>query len=235
VISRVAVVPHPPLLVPELTSGAAAETEPLRAACLAVAGELAASASRWVAVAADAGGPARHAGEVTGSFRGFGVDVRVSLTGGATGDPRPLPLPVLVAGWLRERAGADAVEVHLVPLDLSAGECAAAGRALAAAETGPVGLLVLGDGSCRHGENAVGRPDDRAPAYDAAVHAALAAADPEALLRLDAGLGAELDAGGRAAWQVLAGAAGDTPWRCDRAEFLAPFGVGYHLALWSRS
>ncbi|WP_199443283.1 hypothetical protein [Umezawaea beigongshangensis] len=233
-ISRVAVVPHPPLLVPELTSGAAAETEPLRAACLAVAGELAASATRWVAVAADAGGPAHHTAEATGSFRGFGVDVRVSLSGGTGGDPRPLPLPVLIAGWLRERAGADTVEVALVPPGLPADECAAAGRALAASASGPVGLLVLGDGSSRHGENAVGRPDDRAAAYDAAVHAALAAADPEALLRLDADLGAELGAAGRAAWQVLAGAVGDTPWRCDLAEFLAPFGVGYHLALWSR-
>ncbi len=69
----------------------------------------------------------------------------------------------------------------------------------------PVGLLVLGDGSNRHGDRAPAARDDRAGPFDDQVGAALAAADPAALLALDAALAAELDAVGRAAWQVLAG------------------------------
>ncbi len=46
-----AVVPHPPLLVPELAAGAAAETAPLRNACLAAARALARGCPRWIAAA----------------------------------------------------------------------------------------------------------------------------------------------------------------------------------------
>ncbi|WP_322788989.1 class III extradiol ring-cleavage dioxygenase family protein [Lentzea waywayandensis] len=64
------------------------------------------------------------------------------------------------------------------------------------------------------------------------VHTLLATADVEGLLGLDAGLAHELGAQGRAAWQVLAGVPG--PWRSLGAEFFAPFGVGYHVAVWER-
>ncbi|NUT46012.1 MAG: hypothetical protein HOV94_01655, partial [Saccharothrix sp.] len=94
-ISRLAVVPHPPLLVPELVSGAAADTEPVRAACLAAARELAAHAPDWVAVGVDPSGP-RVVEGVAGTFRGFGVDVRVSLSADASSVEADLPLPVLV-------------------------------------------------------------------------------------------------------------------------------------------
>lgn len=232
VIARVAVVPHPPLLVPELVSGAAAETESLRAACLAVAAELAGSASNWVAVATDPTGPTAHGPESGGTFRGFGVDVRVSLSDTSTSVDPALPLPVLVAGWLRERAGADSVRAHVVPPALPVTDCAALGARLARELDGPdpVGLLVLGDGSRRHGEHSVGRPDERSGPFDESVRKALATADPDALLALDPGLAAELGADGRAAWQVLGGVGGR--WRCSRSEFVAPYGVGYHLALW---
>ncbi|MEU4744049.1 class III extradiol dioxygenase subunit B-like domain-containing protein [Actinosynnema sp. NPDC023658] len=224
-ISRLVVVPHPPLLVPELVSGAVRDTEPVRSACLAAARELAARGPEWVAVAVDPSGP-RLVEDVAGTFRGFGVDVRVSLSDGASRVDEDLPLPVLVAAWLRERAGARAVRVHLVPPDLPTDECVALGRQLAGAPA----LLVLGDGSHRHGEHAVGRPDERAGPFDEDVREALARADTAALRALDPALAAELGASGRAAWQVAAGVPG--PWRCSRSEFLAPFGVGYHLAVW---
>ncbi len=223
--------PHPPLLVPELVGGAVAETEPLRAACLAAARELADSSSRWVVIAGDPSGRRTVGPDISGTFRGYGVDVPVALSAvESTSDP-DLPLPALVAGWLRAAVGASAVRVELVHPDLPPADCFAVGKDLAA-EPG-VGFLVLGTGSHRHGDASVGRPDDRAGPFDDGVRAALAAADPEALRDLDPALAAELGADGRAAWQVLAGLAGATgPWRCARSELLVPYGVGYHVAVW---
>jgi aromatic ring-opening dioxygenase LigB subunit len=231
VIPRLAVVPHPPLLVPELVGGAADETEPLRAACLAVTRDLADSSAHWVAIATDPSGPRTLGPDVSGTFRGYGVDVPVALSAVESSSDPDLPLPALIAGWLRGAVGALSVRVELVHPDLSPEECVSVGKRLA--EEPDVGVLVLGTGSHRHGDAAVGRPDDRAGAFDTAVRAALAAADPDALLDLDPALAAELGADGRAAWQVLAGLAQATgPWRCARSEFLVPYGVGYHLSLW---
>ncbi|MFD0207308.1 MULTISPECIES: class III extradiol dioxygenase subunit B-like domain-containing protein [Saccharothrix] len=226
-ISRLVVVPHPPLLVPELVSGAAADTEPVRSACLDVARDLASHSPDWVAVGVDPSGPRTVEG-VSGTFRGFGVDVRVSLTASpGPADPTDdLPLPALIAAWLRERVGARTVRVHLVPPDLPTSDCVALGRRLA----GVPAVLILGDGSHRHGDLAVGRPDDRAGPFDEDVREALATADTAALRALDPGTAAELGAAGRAAWQVAAGIPG--PWRCTRSAFQAPFGVGYHFAVW---
>jgi aromatic ring-opening dioxygenase LigB subunit len=237
VIERVAVLPHPPLLVPELVVADDPEVRAVRDACLAVAGELAAAAPRWVAVGADPGGPRELPADAAGTFRGYGVDVVARLSASHTEPDPAMPLPALVAGWLRERAGAEQVPVRLVPGDLPTAACRAYGERLAAElaqAPEPVGLLVLGDGSHRHGERAVGRPDPRAGAFDDAVHAALAAADTDALLDLDPDVAAELGAAGRAPWQVLAGVvAGDgRRWKSIDARVLVPFGVAYHLAVW---
>ncbi|HEY0451314.1 hypothetical protein [Actinophytocola sp.] len=230
-IERVAVAPHPPLLVPELVVADDPDVRVVRDACLAVARELAAATPRWVAVGADPGGP-RLLEDQAGTFRGYGVDVVTRLSANHAEPDPTMPLPALVAGWLREQAGAEEVVVHLVPPDLPPDECQAFGAGLATDE--PVGLLVLGDGSHRHGERAVGRPDPRATAFDDAVHAALAAADPDALLAIDPVLAAELGAAGRAPWQVLAGmaAADGRRWKSVEARQLVPFGVAYHLAVW---
>jgi hypothetical protein len=227
VIVRAAVVPHPPLLVPELVVGDDPDVTAVRAACLAAATRLTSAAPVWLAVGA---GPAGVVGPAaTGTFAGFGVDVVVRLGDGATGVPdAALPLPALVAGWLREHTAATAVTVHLVPPDLPPDDCYALGEHLAGGPD-PVGLLVLGDGSHRHGDRAPGRPDDRAGPFDDAVHDALANADAKALLDLDPVLAAELGAVGRAPWQVLAGALGDHHWTAT-ASMLVPFGVAYHVA-----
>jgi aromatic ring-opening dioxygenase LigB subunit len=231
VIRRLAVLPHPPLLVPELVGGAVDETEPLRAACLAAARELADSSPHWVVIAGDPSGRKTIGPDISGTFRGYGVDVPVALSAvRSTSDPE-LPLPALVAGWLRAAAGALTARVELVHPDLPTADCFAVGKDLA--EEQEVGFLVLGTGSHRHGEAAVGRPDDRAGVFDDRVHAALAAADLGALRDLDPALAAELGADGRAAWQVLAGLAEATgSWRCARSELLVPYGVGYHIAVW---
>jgi aromatic ring-opening dioxygenase LigB subunit len=236
VIVRVAVVAHPPLLVPELVSGDHPDARRVRDASLAVAAELAAAATRWVGVGADPGGLRELDRHQAGTFLGFGVDVVAGLSDD-TGEPDPaMPLPALVAGWLREQVGATEVPVRLVAPDLPPDECRAYGERLGQELAGPepVGLLVLGDGSHRHGEHAPGRADPRATAFDGAVHAALAAADPAALQDLDPDLAAALGAAGRAPWQVLAGLAAADPrgWKSTDSRLLIPFGVAYHLAVW---
>lgn len=183
---------------------------------------------RWIAVGAhdvdDSIEP-----ESAGSFRGYGVDVRASLS--ADGAPtRDLPLPALVAGWLREQAGAASVRVRLISRATEPAECERIGKQLA--ESDETGLLVLGDGSNRHGPRAPGSEDDRAPGFDDSVAEALEKADGRALLALDPRLAEDLGAGGRAPWQVLAGLG--SGWRAELLYSAAPFGVGYHVAVWER-
>ncbi len=221
----VAVVPQPPLLVPELAAGAAAETASLRAACRGAADRLAV-VPRWVAVGADPGGRRTIGPGVRGSFAGFGAPVEVGL-----GEPGPLdedlPLPLLVAAWLRP----DGVTVRgeLVDPDADPDACLALGAALAREEAA---LLVVGDGAITHTEKAPGYLDRRAGPFDAAVDAALRDADPDGLAALDPGLAAQLGASGRAPWQVLAGAARGRSWTGELLHTSAPYGVAYHVAVW---
>jgi hypothetical protein len=229
VITRAAVVPHPPLLVPELVVGAAAETEPVRAATLAAAGKL---PGPWVVVAVDDSGPSTYVPPLSGTFLGYGVDLPVSLGGDLPPDAR-IPLPVLITAWLRERCAVEVSRIELVPPDLPASDCVSFGQQLAAnSGSADVGLLVLGDGSTRHGPRSPGSDDERSGPFDSLVHTLLSTADVDGLLGLDLELARDLGAQGRAAWQVLAGVPG--PWRCSDAEFFAPFGVGYHVAVWER-
>lgn len=239
-LTRVGVLPQPPLLLPALATGATAETAQLRAACVAVAARLAAAAPRWVAIGADPVGRRTVRSGTRGSFVGFGVDHVVTLgTGRSTGPVDPsMALPLLVAGWAAEAAEARVrIRGELVAVDESAARCAALGAELAAecaADPEPVGLLVLGDGAAGHTERAPGHLDSRSAAFDTAVAAALATADRGALAELDTGLAAELCAVGRAPWQVLAGATAGARWRAELRYSGAPYGVAYHVAEWIR-
>jgi hypothetical protein len=67
------------------------------------------------------------------------------------------------------------------------------------------------------------------------VTAALAAADPGALAALDPGRDQELFVAGRAAWQVLAGAASAGAFTADLRYAAAPFEVSYYVATWVRA
>ncbi|WP_018686230.1 hypothetical protein [Actinokineospora enzanensis] len=234
-IRRVAVLPHPPLIVPELTGAGDRDAAAVRAACLGIVRGL---GPRWFVLGADRV-PGRYGPEVAGTFRGFGVDVRVGL--GPAADPTfadpALPLPALVAGWLRGEVGAQEATVRVIPADLSPAGCVAEGERMATELSGPdpVDLLVLGDGSHRHGERAVGRPDDRADAFDADIAAALAAVDVDRLSAIDPDLAAELGAVGRAPWQVLAEVvrAVGGRWQATESSMSTPFGVAYHFAVWT--
>lgn len=237
--------PQPPLLVPALATGAVAETAALRAACRDAAARLAQSAPRWVAVGADLGGRRTVGPRTRGSFVGFGVDEIVELTtaepttadGGPAVDP-DLPLPLLIAGWAAATTGAPLrIRGELVGPDASPTGCAELGSALAAewaADPEPCGLLVLGDGAATHTEKAPGYLDPRAAAFDDAVASALRGADRAALAALDPRLATELLAVGRAPWQVLAAATAGAGWDAELLYSAAPFGVAYHVAVWTR-
>src|SRR5699024_4758393 len=108
VISRVAVLPQAPLLVPELMGASVAGSEPMRSACLDAAARLAEASRDWV-VLAPASTPGSVGPDSRGSFRGYGANVVVSLGGDAEVVDETLPLPALIAGWLRERVGAHRV------------------------------------------------------------------------------------------------------------------------------
>lgn len=237
----VAVLPEPPLLLPELATGAAVETAELRAACDAAAARLAGAATRWIAVGADPGGRRTVASGSRGSFVGFGADVVVGLAPEGAGpraqvDPG-FPLPLLVAGWAAGRTGvAVVVRGELVAPDAPAASCVALGEALAAecaAADEPVGLLVVGDGAATHSVAAPGHIDERAGPFDAGMASALRSADTEALATLDVELAKDLWASGRAPWQVLAGATRGGAWRGELLHTSMPFGVAYHVAVWT--
>jgi hypothetical protein len=231
VLSTVAVVPEPPLLVPELATGATAETAALRAACREAVRRLPAAAESWIAVGADPGGRRAVGPQARGSFIGFGVDVVVGMAPDAAGPVDPdLPLPLLIAGWLREGRPV-ALRGELVAPGADPEACLALGAELAHEATA---LLVVGDGAATHTEKAPGFLDERAGPFDDAVAAALAAADPAALAALDPTLAADLWAAGRAPWQVLAGATRDGTWTGELLHSSRPFGVGYHVAVWQR-
>ncbi|MEV5597898.1 class III extradiol dioxygenase subunit B-like domain-containing protein [Streptomyces sp. NPDC052496] len=231
-----AVCPCPPVLVPEVASGAAPELDGLRAAAVDAVGVLAAARpDRLVVVGpAEQAGRGPHAQGAVGSFRGFGVDLDVRLGAAETAPERPLPPSLSVGAWLLTRTDwADApVEGLGVGEPLAADRCLQVGREIAASSE-RVALLVMGDGSACRTVKAPGYYDERAEDFDAAVGRALAAADTEALAGLDAELADELKASGRACWQVLAGAAQGAGLRGVLLREEAPYGVGYFVAAWS--
>lgn len=243
VLSVIAVLPQPPLLLPELAGGAAVETEALRAACRETAAELAGATRTWIVVGADPGGRRSVEPGTAGTFAGYGRDVAVVLPGGrgaADDEGARLPLPLLIAGWAAAGTGAELrVRGELVGPDATPADCLALGAELAAGAAAcgdRVGLLVVGDGAARHTGKSPGGFDERAEAFDAVVAAALDAADPEPLAELDPELGAAMWAAGRAPWQVLAGAArAGGAWSGSLRHTSAPYGVAYHVALWHRS
>ncbi|ATZ24061.1 hypothetical protein SLAV_10965 [Streptomyces lavendulae subsp. lavendulae] len=230
-----AVCPAPPLLVPEVAAGAAAELGDARTACSDALAVLAASRPDLLVVvgAADADHAGPYPQGSRGGFHGFGVDADVRLGAGEEG-PRTLPASLAVGAWLLGRAGWGAAPVEGLGVAGPAApeECLRTGRELAARDA-RVALLVMGDGSACRTLKAPGYLDERAAAFDAAAGRALGSADTAALAALDPGLAAELQAAGRAPWQVLAGAAEDAGLDGRLLYEDAPYGVGYFVAAWS--
>lgn len=243
VFSIAALIPSPPILVPELCgaeSGALPghDGDPrarLRAAVLGAARDLTAVTDRWIVVGTGAStevfGP-----EVVGTFRGFGADVRIALSSAAAAEADPqLPLPVLIAGWLRGQvAPAASAEVRLVAVDTPVPDCVEFGAKLRAElDNSEVrhGVLVIADGAATLSVKAPGYLDERAAAVQDGLDRALSTGDRTALRGLDPELCAELVLSGRAAYQVLAGLFDRDP-AVETRYRAAPFGVGYHVSLW---
>lgn len=229
-----AVCPHPPLLVPEVASAAAAELDDLRACCLTAIDAVAAAAPETLIVVGAGASTLRFEPGSSGSLAPYGVGVPVALPGSADTATTELPLSLGVGAWLLARAGwTGAVPGVTVAADAGADECAELGRELATSAD-RVALLVMGDGTACRSDRAPRPYDDRAVGFDAAAVQALGSADPAALLALDPQLATELAADGRAAWQVLAGAADEAALDADVLYDRAPYGVGYIVAIWER-
>ena len=211
-IVAAAVCPHPPVLVPELASGAASELGDVRATALESVATLVAQHPDRIVVVGTGDLPEPVDESAGGTLAGHGVDVR------AGGDELVLPLSLTIGAWLLDQAGWDGPRTYTttqVPTD------------------DRVVLLVMAGGSARRSLAAPGYLDERAEAHDAAVGAALGSGDAGALAALDVDLGDELLAPGDRALVVLGemtkGADVTATMRWDGA----PFGVGYWVAEWT--
>ena len=236
VISAVAFCPQAPVLVPVLAPGTDAELAELRAACRLAIRRLAAPDRHLVVLGAGSGGrDVFHGPDARGSFAGLGLDLEVSWGSDGPG-PTELPPSLTVGAWLvRDALGANSGAVGMaidgVPhleerWDDRFGD--------------DVALLVLGDGTGRRTVKAPGYLDERAADYDETVAAALRSGDPDALVALDAVLGAELLAAGVPVWRRAGEVLGDAlrrdpgpGWRGELLHESDPFGVGYLVALWT--
>jgi hypothetical protein len=227
-VVAVAACPHPPLLVPELAAGAAAELADLRAACLDALCALVAAQPETLVMVGSGASDARFEGTPGGSFAGFGAP---GVTVGDGPDGR-LPLSLLAGAWLVEQTAAAGLPRTSITVaaDAPPAACRALGSELAS-DPRRVALLVMGDGSPRRSEHAPLHLHPRAEVFDRVVVDALTGADTEALAALDPDLAAELGAAGRAPWQVLAAAAPGR-WRAELRYAAAPYGVGYVVANW---
>lgn len=170
----------------------------------------------------EADAAADHSGAGTGPGEGGGSPAQVP----------PLPPSLAVAAWLLRGWKAAPVEGLGVGEQLEPDRCAAAGRAVAGSAE-RVALLVMGDGSACRTVKAPGYLDERAESFDADVARALGSADVGALAALDPELAQELQAAGRAPWQVLAGAAEEAHLGGELLHESAPYGVGYFVASWT--
>jgi hypothetical protein len=244
-----AVCPHPPLLIPAALGSAGSDPPaPVRAVTEAAAEAVARLvAARPDLIAVVGGGPVdrEYGAAAAGGLHDYGVGVTVG-----TGEP-VLPLSLTVGRWLLERAGVlgqapagvaawdtPAVLFQAVAQRASPGDCLKLGMALA--ERAPrVALLAMGDACARPAREAPGMPDPPAQEYDEDIAEALAAADARWLARLDPARDDELVVAGRAAWQVLAGAAGGAAGGHRLHGRLlcmtAPYGVTYLVASWEES
>jgi len=241
VLVAAAVCPHPPLLVPEAAGMAGRRDAPedpgspvaaigrLRAECAAALAVVLAARPDLLVVVGGADRTGSYPASAAGSLGRYGIPF---VTG--TGEPI-LPLSLTVGAWLlRGQPGRPPPRIRLqaVCQALPAAGCMRLGARLAH-EAPAVGLLVMGDGPARRATGVHGAADPAADGYDAAVAAALAAAEPAGLASLDASLDAELLVAGRAAWQVLAGAAEGRRLRGNLRFAGAPLDVGYAVATWS--
>lgn len=220
--------------------GADADLGRLRAACdQAVAALLAGRPDLVVVVGTDPKTPrtVEYPPDAVASLREFGVPFTAGgLPGGQDGSA-VLPLSLTVGKWLLSRAAAGPQRRRSawwgIAADAAPAECLDVGAKLAALAP-RVALLAMGDACARPAREAPGVPDLAAQEYDEDVAEALAAADARWLARLDPAQDEQLLVAGRAAWQVLAGAATGTRLHGRLLCMCCPYGVTYLVATWEQ-
>jgi hypothetical protein len=239
-VAAVAICPHPPMLVPEVASGAAPELTGLRRACQEAIDRMCRADLSAVLVLAGAVETRRYAPGCGGDFARYGVPaVSAGLGDPAHPDSVRLPLGLLVGAWLLAQGDRPGQRFgQTVAATASPEACVRLGRALGPESTGAgagvrLGLLVMGDGSARRSDRAPGSFHPDAEAFDRSVAGALGTADTAALRDLDPRAAGTLMVAGRAPWQVLAGAADGRAWHAELHYHDAPYGVGYFVASWS--
>jgi hypothetical protein len=245
-----AVLPHPPLLVPELAGAAAAELDPLRTACQEALATVVAAADLTILIG---DGPvwAVPAPGAPGSFHPYGAEVDVELPTlvglDLPGLPPPaqlsdLPLSLAVAAYLLDGLDPPPGQLFAATVPRSLGPRAAARIGQALTSVAPFGLVVMADLSARRTEQAPGAFHPEAAGFDTRVGDAFRTGTPHHLLTLDPTQSADLLVAGRVPLQVLAGAFEPTPAKPGeprdegdlRGRVLyedAPYGVGYLVAL----
>ncbi|RCW44519.1 hypothetical protein DFQ14_104108 [Halopolyspora algeriensis] len=220
------VFPHPPALVPQVAGQRAFELEGLRAACAEGLARLLRSRPDLLVVVGGAQHTVSYSWPVAGTLAPHGVDLEVG-TGEAV-----LPLSLTIARWLLENhRGGPVPAFESVASDASPEKCLELGRCVAQ-RSQRVALMVMGDGSACRDTQAPGFHDPDAVPYDDHLARALGDGDVEALVALDPAMSERLLVSGRAAWQVLAGAARDRPVRGELLDYRSPYGVGYFVASW---
>lgn len=242
-LQAVAVVPHPPVLIPEVAAGAATELAGLRRACAAAVGAVVATGPDVILIVGGGAQTVAAGPGDWGSLDGYGVPTRVALGARICSGQGVLPLSLTVGAWLVQQAGwtGDTQGFALAPVTRpgSLAEHVAGPAAEIAGLAGRVGLVVCGDATATRSPAAPGGWDPRSAAFDAAIATALAQVDTAALLAVDPDLAAELGVAGTQAWALLAAAlARDSAavagraWQGRLLADEAPYGVGYLVASW---
>lgn len=234
-ITGAAFVPSTPMLVPAVAQGAAAELEDVRSASLeALRAVLAQGAERVVVVGAGHAMVTHATG--LGSLRGFGVDLDVPLDPASPAGPR-LPLALTVGAWLLAQVGWPGDRLAL-EVDSGASTATIASVATALANTtARQAILVVADGSAARSEKAPRSLHPDAEAFDADVAAALASGHPHLLAELDRDRADAVSAQGWPAWYAAGttmAVAEDAPYDARVLADVAPYGVGYLVAAWTR-
>ena len=221
-ITGAALAPSPPLLCAQLTGRKPVLPE-LRAACSEAVGRMLGEDPEVVIVV----GPAVATGTWDPASR---LNLSAFAPPLASTGTDSLPLALGLGAMLLDQQGYRGPRrLQAIGQDEPASACAKLGADLAG-PSARTALLVMGDGSARRGLKAPGYLDPRAEGFDAEVERAVRAGDTGALLRLDEALARDLMAGGRPAWQVLAGAL-SAPAPVPEVLYCDdPFGVAYLVA-----
>lgn len=216
--TSVILVPGAPVVVPELSGAAAADSAPWISRIVETIREAADGARKVCVYGTDAEG--RSIADVRSTLARWGADVPVGRPGSPPAEHDRVPDAALIAWWLLDLSG----------IDLPRSFTGVAGGSRPTPLASEVDLVVVvADGAASLTPRAPVPEDPRGVELDARLTAWLGGGgelpDPGPEVAGEVGWWS------RPAWQVLAGAVDGRP--ADSAGSWAPFGVGYHYAMWS--